>query len=83
MSAEDDLISEIIKHERGVQEPVNCAGIFQYLANAELSTMRSCVYLPFLADTEAARTRAQKAYRKWMEYMTGVVWWSVFPSLSF
>ena len=48
--------------------------------------MKDQVILPLLADIEAARIKAQTAYTKWMDYMTGIVWRSDFPfslSLSF
>lgn len=45
--------------------------------------MKDQVILPLLADIEAARIRAQTAYTKWMDYMTGIVWRSVFSFLSF
>lgn len=45
--------------------------------------MKDQVILPLLADIEAARIKAQTAYTKWMDYMTGIVWRLVFSSLSF
>lgn len=81
MSADVDLVSEIIKHERKSPEPVNCAGLYEYIWNANPSAMTGQVILPLLADVGAARAKAQTAYTKWMEYMTAVVWKSI--SLSF
>ena len=73
LGADDDLVSEIIKHERRSPEPVNCDGLNQDLLDASSGTMK---YNGTLA-IEAARVKAQNAYLVWMEYMTGVVWWSV------
>ena len=83
LSADYDLVSEIIKHERRSPEPVNCAGLYQFLLNEEFSSVKDQVILPLLADIEAARIKAQTAYTKWMDYMTGIVWRLVFSSLSF
>lgn len=77
MSADVDLVSEIIKHERKSPEPVNCAGLYEYIWNANPSAMTGQVILPLLADVGAARAKAQTAYTKWMEYMTAVVWKSI------
>ena len=83
LSADYDLVSEIIKYERRSPEPVNCAGLDQFLLNEEFSSVKDQVILPLLADIEAARIKAQTAYTKWMDYMTGIVWRSVFSFFSF
>lgn len=74
LGADDDLVSEIIKHERGSREPVNCAGLDQHLLDPSFVTTKDQVIHPILADIEAARVKAQNAYHKWMSYMTGIVW---------
>lgn len=77
LSADDDTVSEIIKHERGSPEPVNCAGLDQNLLDTSFSTLAGQATFPIVWDVEAALVKARVAYRKWMEYMTGIIWESV------
>lgn len=74
LSADDDTVSEIIKHERGSPEPVNCAGLDQNLLDTSFSTLAGQATFPIVWDVEAALVKARVAYRKWMEYMTGIIW---------
>lgn len=76
MSADDDLVSEIIKYKRNSLETVNCTGLDQHLLDPSCSTIKNRVILPLMADVEAARIKAQHLYTKWMAYMTGIVWGS-------
>ena len=80
MGGDDDLASEIIKYERKSAEPVNCAGLSQYLMGGSFSATTGQIVFPLLWDLEASRIRAQTAYTRWMEYMTGILWQLV-PSL--
>ena len=74
MGGDDDLASEIIKYERMSAEPVNCAGLNQYLMDGSVSATTRQILFPLLWDPEAAKIRAQTAYTRWMEYMTGIIW---------
>ena len=62
-------------------ESINCAGLEENLVDADY-TMKAPIFIPLMADVEAAREKAQSAYRKWMEYMTGVIWGLVTSVLS-
>ena len=62
-------------------EPINCAGLEEHLVDADY-TIKAPVFIPLMADVEAARTKAQDAYGKWMKYMTGVLWALVTSVLS-
>ena len=74
LSGDDDLVSEVVKHERKSSQPVNCDGLGIRLEEANLSNIRDLVILPILANVAAAEVKAQNAYKRWMEFMTGVVW---------
>ena len=80
MGGDDDLASEIIAYERMSAEPVNCAGLHQYLMDWGFSATKGQIIYPLLWNPEAAKIRAQIAYTRWMEYMTGIIWQLV-PSL--
>lgn len=83
MSADDDLVSEIIKHERKSREPVDCAGLSRSFFSPLNYPTTSQIVLPLLADITAARIKGQIAYRAWMEYMTGIIWKSENSLVSF
>ena len=74
MGGDDDLASEIIRYERMSAEPVNCAGLKQYLMDGDFSATTGQNIFHLLWDQEAANIRAQTAYNRWMEYMTGIIW---------
>ena len=74
MGGDDDLASEILTHERKCAKPVNCAGLYQCLMDGDLSATTGQIVSPLLRDLEAAKIRAQIAYTRWMEYMTGIIW---------
>ena len=74
MGGDDDLASEIIAYERKSTQPVNCAGLSQYLMDGDFSVTTGQIISPLLWDPEAAKVRAQTAYTRWMEYMTGIIW---------
>ena len=80
MGGDDDLASEIITYERKSAEPVSCAGLNQYLMDGDLNATTGQIVFPLLRNPEAAKVRAQNAYTRWMEYMTGIIWQLV-PSL--
>ena len=73
LNADYDTVSEIIKHERMSPEPVDCAGLDRYLLREDLRPTKDEIMRPILADLTAAQMRARMAYKKWMEYMTGIV----------
>ena len=77
MSADDDLVSEIINYKRKAPEPIHCAGLGQRLLDPSLTAMKSLLILPLIMELGAIETKAQTAYTEWVEYMTGVVWGSV------
>ena len=73
LGADDDLVSEIIKYERRSLEPINCAGFKDGLIKAD-HTMRVSVIVPLMASVEVALKKAENAYTRWMNYMSGVIW---------
>ena len=81
MSADDNLVVEILKHERMSPEPVNCTGLKQFLMDHNLSVSRCHIYLPHLVGLVSARIKAQEAYSKWID-MTGIMRQSV-PSFPY
>lgn len=76
LSADDDTISEIIKHQRRSPEPIDCAGLDVYLLDENLGDIKDQIMLPLLENFEAEYIRAQIACKQWMDYMTGVIWQS-------